>query len=256
MPNPRYVRSLLIPGASFLLVGLFLATSAAGGVSPALLLTAPYRGHSFEKTYTYSPPGCAQVHSFSPPRFNKTTGIASVVQESKVMGARCPNQSSSSNIQSSIEFNTRNFNVAGGAHQFVVTWNVSWTANISKVGGNKTSYATFDIGVSWTELCSATTSYCIDFQNGGGGGSITGGHPAWNADGGVPSGKGRHSVYSVNQTSSANVNVDLNSTFNTSGTYYVIASLTTTITAAADGIGHHATSDLWMSAKLVSITMH
>jgi hypothetical protein len=253
----RTLKQFLITVSSLLLVGLLVSIGATAGVSPSLVLSAPYRGQTYVNKTVTTTPGCAQDHFYSPPKFDKKTGVASVTQESKVNGARCPSNSTTTAAYSYIQFTSRLFSHIGGNRSIVVTWNVSWTANLSEMGGsNKTWAAGYSIGVSYTWLCGNRTVGCVGFQNGGGSGIAgSAGHYPWSAAGWVPSGKGRHLSLASNQSYSDVVKVYLNTTLNSSVGYSVLASLDMETTARAAGASNHATCELWMDAKLLSIAV-
>src|SRR5580693_9001169 len=86
----RSVVRLAKTAALFFAAVILISPSAPGAAPPgkSLTLTAPYLGHAYHfVNFMPTTTKCVQNHFFVPPRFNKTTGLASTVQESKVSGA-------------------------------------------------------------------------------------------------------------------------------------------------------------------------
>jgi hypothetical protein len=246
-----FKRPRFIPALGVLLAVLLLILPGPGvGTSPSntLLLTAPFHGSSSAGKYNTT--GCAKDRFFSPPRFNESSGFATVIQRSAVTGSRCPNQVNQGYAKSQIGFLTKNFSGIGGARQLLVTWNVSWVVNLTEVGGYKNASSTYSIGVSYTQLCWAGPGNCTKFQNSGGGGSSTGTTP-WAAGGEIP-GKKRSNL-TTNRSYAQNAFVFLNTTLNSSISYNIFVSLDVMTLASAVRSGHDASAKVWLTAKLVSI---
>jgi hypothetical protein len=133
----------------------------------------------------------------------------------------------------------------------VATWNVSWISNLTEVGGPLGAQAGYKLGNDGTLLCWVGPGNCSSFTNGGGPGSS---NPGWGVSSTVPSTAGPANV-SINNTFSSSVKILLNYTFNRSLVYRVVVSLFVYTEVWAFGAGHHATSEVWLTAKLVNITI-
>lgn len=235
---------------SLLTVVLLLAIPARSvGAASGLSSVAPFRGEVI--AYTRLTHSCGRNFIVERPAFNKTTGIASAAQASIASGSKCPGTYNSAAASAIVEFDMKKVSGISGVHTINVTWNVTWTVNLTEAGGFFDAQSKFFFGSEGTSLCWKGPGNCTPFANGGGPG---GSNPGWGFSGGVPTYKGPTNV-STNTTSVGVFNTTLNYTFNPTLSYGVWVGIGSYCSAWAYKAGSKASTEVWWTARLVAITV-